>query len=330
MKIAVDAMGGDHAPREVVAGAVEAVQENDLEILLVGEETQIRTELARYSNVAPITVHHAADVIAMGASPRTVLQKQDASINVATRLVSEQAAGAVVTAGDTGAALVSGMKYLRTVPGVERPGLAVHIPTREDPVCLIDVGGYVDCQPRHLLQFACLASLYSARAHDHPSPRVGLLNNGEEETKGNTLTKETFSLLRQSDLNFVGNVDAKDVFQGVAEVIVCDGFSGNILLKVAEATAEFVLSSMRQELSRSRFCQLLGLMLKPSLRRFRQRLEYNEYGGALLLGLNGTVVISHGRSDSRAVANAIHVSAEAVRTHVTEHIQQQIPRLNPA
>jgi len=325
MKIAVDAMGGDHAPREVVAGAVEAAGRIDMEILLVGDEAQIQAELERHPSVPHITVHHAEEVIDMGASPRTVLQKQNASINVATRLVREQAASAVVTAGDTGAALVAGMKHLQTIPGVDRPGLAVHIPTQQGRACIIDVGGYVDCHPRHLYQFAHLASLYCAQTDQLPSPRIGLLNNGEEETKGNSLTKETFPLLRQSTLNFVGNVDGKDIFRGAADVIVCDGFAGNILLKVAEATAEFVCTSLRQELSRSGICRVLGLMLKPALRRFRQRLEYNEYGGALFLGLNGTVVISHGRSDSRAVANAIRVAAEAATANVTAHMQQQMP-----
>jgi glycerol-3-phosphate acyltransferase PlsX len=330
MRIAVDAMGGDHAPREVVAGAVEAARTADVEVLLVGDEAQIRAELERHPGVANVTVHHAADVIDMGASARTVLQKQNASIHVATRLVREQAAGAVVTAGDTGAALIAGMKHLQTIPGVDRPGLALHIPTPQGRACIIDVGGYVDCQPRHLLQFAHLASIYSARANHLPTPRIGLLNNGEEETKGNALTKETFALLRQSPLNFVGNVDAKDIFRGTADVIVCDGFSGNILLKVAEATAEFVCTSLRQELSRKGWCRLVGLMLKPSLRRFRQRLEYSEYGGALFLGLNGAVIISHGRSDRRAMANAIRVAAEAVQANVTEYIQQQMHRLAAA
>lgn len=330
MKIAVDAMGGDHAPAEVVAGAVEAVGTLPVEVLLVGDEAQIRAEMARYPQAANLTVYHAADVIDMGASPRTVLQKQNASIHVATRLVRDREADAVVTAGDTGAALIAGMKHLQTVPGVDRPGLAVHIPTPQGWTCIIDVGGYVDCQPRHLLQFAYLASLYSSRMNGLSHPRIGLLNNGEEETKGNALTKEAFALFRRSPLNFVGNVDAKDLFRGLADVLVCDGFSGNILLKVAEATAEFVCHSLRQQLSQDWLGRLVGPLLKPSLQRFRRRLEYNEYGGALFLGLNGTVVISHGRSDRRAVASSIRVAAEAVAAQVTNHIQQQMPLLAAA
>jgi glycerol-3-phosphate acyltransferase PlsX len=330
MRIAVDAMGGDHAPGEVVAGAVEAARTSPVEVLLVGDEARIRAEMARHPQAVNLTVYPAAEVIDMGASPRTVLQKQNASIHVATRLVRDREADAVVTAGDTGAALIAGLKHLQTVPGVDRPGLAVHIPTPQGWTCIIDVGGYVDCQPRHLLQFAYLASLYSGRMNGLPHPRIGLLNNGEEETKGNALTKEAFALLRRSPLNFVGNVDAKDLFRGMADVLVCDGFSGNILLKVAEATAEFVCHSLRQQLSQDWLGRLVGPLLKPSLQRFRRRLEYNEYGGALFLGLNGTVVISHGRSDRRAVASSIRVAAEAVAAQVTEHIQQQMPLLAAA
>lgn len=334
MRIAVDAMGGDHAPKVVVEGAVWAAQAwPSLQVHLVGREESLRPLLERQPFLPRnLFLHHAPEVAGMGDVPSHVLRrKPEASINVAMRMLRQGEVDAVVTAGNTGAAVAAATYYLRTIPGVSRPGLAMVLPTLEGGkatgrVILMDVGATVDCSPSQLCEFALMAGVYAHWVMDEASPRIALLSNGEEEGKGNATLKRAYEMLQRMPLRFVGNVDAKDVLRGLADVIICDGFVGNVWLKGAEAAAEFLVMALRRMLHRHWWARLGGLLLSPALRAFRREVDYREYGGALLLGVNGIVVIAHGRSDGRAIQNAIRVAAEAVAKDVIGHIYSSLEK----
>jgi len=321
MEVVIDAMGGDYAPQEIVAGAVVAARTYHLPIVLVGDETRLREELTTWGKVEGVEIHHASQVIGMNEAPGTaVRRKPDSSIVVGVRLLREKNDRALVTAGNTGAAVAAGKLYLGTVEEVPRPGIGILLPVRDKKwTMVIDAGGNVDCQPEHLVVFARLASLYMSRMLRLLYPRVGLLNIGEEEGKGNALTRQTYPLLQKADLNFIGNVDAKDVFGGVADVIVCDGFSGNLLLKIAEGFVELFWEYLHGAVNTNLLTKIGGALLRPALQDIARRLDYSEYGGALLLGLNGVVVICHGRSRAKAILNAVRVAQEAVERRVVEH-----------
>jgi len=314
--IAVDAMGGDHGPRVIVEGAVAAVRELGVRAMLVGSGSQIQEELRRFRATAlPIEVVEAPEVIEMHEHPAMALRrKPGASIVIATEQVRRGRAAAVVSAGHTGAAMGAAHLILGRVPGIDRPAIAAVLPTSTGtPVVLLDVGANVDCRPHHLLQFALMGNVYAREVLGISTPRVGLVSNGEEETKGNDVTIRAAGLLRGAPVRFVGNVEGRDVLLGAADVAVCDGFVGNVILKFGEGMALALREIVRAELRGWRG-RLLLVYLAPALgvaRRVWKRLDYREYGGAPLLGINGVCVVAHGRSGARAIRNAIRVAAEA-------------------
>lgn len=322
MRVALDAMGGDFAPRELVAGAVEAVNHMDLRILLVGQEEKIRAEIAyqvQLGNIDPgrvetfLEVVPAGQVIAMDEEPvLAIRKKKDASIVVATQLVKEGRAEAVVSAGSTGAQMVAALLILGRMAGVERPAIATVMPGLNGPKVLLDSGANVDCRPKHLEQFALMGSAYAAAVLGVEKPRVGLLNIGEEESKGNELTKQTYPLLKQAQLNFIGNVEGRELLTGAADILVCDGFVGNVVLKLAEGFARAIFELIKEELTRNARAKAGAFLILPGLQNLKNRLDYSEYGGAPLLGVKGISIISHGSSKARAIYNALRVAKESV------------------
>ncbi len=329
MKIAVDAMGGDNAPQAVVAGAVQAARDFNAGVILVGIEKVVREELSKYphAKTLPIEVQNASEVVDMLDSPATVFRrKKDSSIRVANELVKNGEASAVFSAGHTGAAMSTSLFVLGRVEGVERPAIATFMPTVKGTSIVLDVGANVDCKPNHLLQFAIMGEVYAKYLLKNPNPRVGLLSIGEEETKGNELTKEAFKLLTETSLNFIGNVEGRDVMFGSADVVVCDGFIGNVVLKVSEAVAEAVGLFLKQGIERSQISKLGYLLMRPAFQSLKRKVDYAEYGGAPLVGINGISIISHGRSSGLAVRNAIRVAADLAASEVNKHIREDIEK----
>ncbi len=327
MKIAVDTMGGDNAPQAIVAGSVQAAQELGVGIILVGIEQIVRQELDKYpsAKVLPLEILNATEVVDMHDSPATVFRrKKDSSIRVANELVKNGEASAVISAGHTGAAMSTSLFVLGRIEGVERPAIATFMPTITGTSIILDMGANVDCKPNHLLQFAVMGDVYARYLLKNPNPRVGLLSIGEEETKGNELTKEAFKLLTETSLNFIGNVEGRDVMSGKADVIVCDGFIGNVVLKVSEAVAEAIGTFLRKDIEKSLINKLGYLLMRPAFNSLRHRVDYAEYGGAPLIGINGISIISHGRSSARAIKNAIRVAAELAMSEVNKRIRDDI------
>lgn len=326
--IALDAMGGDDGPPAVVAGAVLAVQDDhDVAIVLVGDDARIRAELSKHPPSPRLTVRHAPTAVGMDESPSFVVRRRrDSSIWRATELVKSGEADAVVSAGHTGASMATAFFLLGTLPGVERPAIATILPTLKGIAVLLDVGANVDSKPQHLVQFALMGHVYAQRMLAVTAPRVGLLSIGEEDSKGNELTKETFKRLKHTPLNFIGNVEGRDVYTGNADVIVCDGFIGNVALKISEGLAEAIMQVLRREIGRSILGGLGFWLLKPAFRRFKRQVDYAEYGGAPLLGINGVSIICHGRSSAKAMKNAIRVARDFVAGDVNRHIRHDIER----
>ena len=329
MKIAVDAMGGDFAPHAVVAGAVQAAKEYGAGIILVGIEELIQAELKKHHQVKtlPIEIRNATEVVDMLDSPATVYRrKKDSSIRVANELVKSGDAVAVISAGHTGAAMATSLFVLGPLEGVERPAIATFMPTMKETCIVLDVGANVDCKPNHLLQFAIMGEVYAKHLLKNPNPRVGLLSIGEEETKGNELTKEAFKLLTETSLNFIGNVEGRDVMSGKADVVVCDGFIGNVVLKLSEAVAETIGLMIRENIGDNLIRKLGYYMMRPAFRALKRRIDYAEYGGAPLVGINGISIISHGRSSDRAIKNAVRVATELAKSEVNKHIHEDIEK----
>ncbi len=327
MRIVLDAMGGDYAPREVVAGAVEAARAYGIELVLVGREEEVRAELDRHPAAGlPLSVVHAAEVIGMDEHPAmAVRRKRESSIVVGLQMVRDGQADAFVSAGNSGAVMAAATWLLGRIPGVERPALATVFPSRVGFFLVADIGANTDCRPEYLLQFGRMASAYAQHVLRIPEPRVALLANGEEETKGDRLVQEAHALFRQAaGLNFAGNIEPKDALAGGADVVIADGFVGNIFLKSTEAAAEVLLGMLREELTRNLWNRLSAALLRPAFRRLRRRLDYREYGGALLLGLRGVAVIAHGRSDARAIRSAVRVAREATLQGAVEAISKAL------
>ncbi|OLB61683.1 MAG: hypothetical protein AUI11_08690 [Acidobacteria bacterium 13_2_20CM_2_66_4] len=327
MWIAVDAMGGDFAPRPVVDGALAAARHFDLGVALVGPRANLDVELARHDDVDPerIRIVEATDVVAMEDSPAAALRrKPNASIKVAAEIVARGEASALFSAGHTGATVMAAYAAFGMLPGVDRPALAATIPTRRRPAILLDVGASVECRPQHLLQFAIMGSVYARVAFGLENPRVGLLSIGEEATKGNELTREAHRLLRMSPLAFIGNVEARDVYSGNADVIVCDGFTGNVALKISEGLVDVVESLLSDELSSTITMRVGSLLTRRALRRFKRRVDYSEYGGAPLLGLAGVTIVGHGRSSAKAVRNAVALGYRFASQRFIERVEQNI------
>ncbi len=326
MKIALDAMGGDDAPAAIVEGAVLAARELDVAITLVGNDKEVEKALSRHKTSAlSISIVHASQKVEMDASPSSVVRKKrDSSIWVATELVKRKEADAVISAGNTGASMATALFILGPLLGVERPAIATPLPTLRGTSILIDVGANVDCKPQQLFQFAIMGNIYAREILGIPQPKVGLLSIGEEETKGNELTREAFKLLKGSALDFIGNIEGRDVYTGVADVIVCDGFIGNVALKISEGLADAIIQFLKREITASPLGKLGGLLLKPSFARFKRKIDYAEYGGAPLLGVDGISIICHGRSSARAIKNAIRVAKESFNRGVNQRIKEQI------
>ena len=327
MRVVLDAMGGDHAPAVNIEGAVETVHESDdIEVILVGDESTIKKELkGRKFTSGRISIVHASQVVEMHEPPTVAIRKKrDSSIRVGIGLVKTGEADAFVSAGHSGVVMGTSLLLLGMSKGVDRPAIATLMPTLRDTFILLDVGATVDCKPENLHQFALMGNIYCKLILGREKPSVGLLSIGEEDIKGNELTKEAFKLIKQSRLNFIGNIEGKDIFTGMADVVVCDGFIGNIALKISEGLAETILKMLRKEISSITAGRLGYLMLKPAIRNFKKRTDYDEYGGAPLLGINGTSIISHGRSSSKAIKNALKVANEFSRKRVNAAISEAV------
>jgi len=334
MKIAIDAMGGDFAPKEIVAGTVQAARAYpDIEKLwLVGDERAIRAEIGKHPGPpGPLEIVHASENIGMDESPATaVRKKRDSSIVRAIDLVKTGQADALFSAGNTGAVVAGATLRLRTLPGVERPAIATIMPTPEKAFVLIDAGANTDCTPKMLAQFAVMGSVYAKAILGRAEPVVGLLSIGGEDAKGNATTKEAFRMLDVSGMNFRGNVESHDIFRGGIDVVVCDGFVGNVVLKTAEAVAQVAMRWFRQEFKANPLHMLGALLMSRGIARIRRRTDPARYGGAPLLGVNGICVIGHGASNALAVESAISVSREAIRQQVHKAIADGVAALRAA
>ena len=327
IQIAVDAMGGDFAPRHVVDGALAAVRHFDLGVTLVGPSATIEAELARHPDVdrARVRIVEAPDVVSMEESPSAALRRKPAaSIKVAAEMVARGEAAALFSAGHTGATVMAAHAAFGMLPGVDRPALAATVPTRRSAAVLLDVGASAECRPSHLLQFAVMGSMYARVAFGIDAPRVALLSTGHEETKGNELTREAHRLLKGSPLAFIGNIEARDVYSGAADVIVCDGFTGNVALKISEGLVDVVEELLSEELSRTITTRVGSLLTRRALRRFRRRVDYSEYGGAPLLGVAGVAIVGHGRSSAKAVRNAVAMAYRFAGSRFIERVEHEI------
>jgi glycerol-3-phosphate acyltransferase PlsX len=330
VRIAVDAMGGDHAPLVNVDGAVAAAREFGIASLLVGRTAELEPLLRDAGYDGPeIEIVEAPEVISMD-EPATaaIRKKRNSSIRVAANCVRDGRAQGLVSAGHTGAAMVSAKMVVGTIEGVDRPALATVLPNLTGHSLLLDVGANPDAKTSHFREFAVMGSIYAELAFGKTKPSIGLMSIGEEDSKGTDRTKEAFKVLKETGLNFIGNVEGRDVFNGTVDVIVTDGFTGNVILKVSEALAEMVENLLREEIKRTLQASVGFLLSKAAFRRFKQRLDYSEYGGAPLLGVKGCVIICHGRSSAKAVKNAIRFAAEFSRQNLAEKIQGQIAELH--
>ena len=328
--IAVDAMGGDHAPEAEVEGAVRAAKAYKVQIVLVGREELVQKELARYEDSMglPIQVMHASEVVTMeDSAARAMRSKRDSSIRVASRLVRDGVVQGLVSAGNTGAVMATAKTVQGMVHGVDRPALGTVFPTvKGTPVVMMDVGANVDCSPQMLAQFAVMGDIYSRLIFGNKSPRVGLLSIGEEEHKGNELTRAAWPLLRSLPLNFIGNVEGGDLYSGRADGIVCDGFIGNVALKVSEGVIEIIVKMLKDSLQGSIPAQMGYLLASKALKGFKKRLDYSEYGGAPLLGVKGVCIICHGRSNANAIKNAIQIAAQFAEKRINQRIESELKR----
>lgn len=326
MRIAIDAMGGDYAPEQIVKGAVIAAREYKIGLQLVGKVKLIELELAKYkTDDLDIIITQADEVIEMGEAPGSAIRrKKNASIVVAVSAVAKGESQALVAAGSTGAAMAASLFGLGRLPGIDRPAIACVLPTMEGPVVLIDAGANSTCEPHMLYQFAIMGSIFSKCVIGVDKPKVGILNIGEESSKGNELVVNTYKLFAQQKeaINFIGNVEGRELFMGVSDVIVCDGFVGNITLKVTEGVARMVVKMLKDELKKSWVAKIGALIARSALMNLKKKSDYSEYGGALLLGLNGTCVIAHGGSQYDAIKNAIRVAKESIEKDVNGKISE--------
>lgn len=327
MRIAIDAIGGDDAPASIIDGALVAARHLQVGLLLVGPRGAIDRELSRHPGISglDIDVLDTPERVEMAEPAAAALRRKPrASIRVAAEAVREGRAAALFSAGHTGASVIAAHAVFGRMPGIDRPALATIIPTRSRPAILLDCGATVECRPQHLVQFALMGAAYARVALDCPQPRVGLLSIGEEASKGNELTREAHQLLKSAPIRFVGNVEGRNVYAGHADVIVCDGFTGNVTLKISEGLVETVEALLHDELS-STFGTRMGYLLsRQAYRRFRRRLDYSEYGGAPLLGLNGLCIVGHGRSSAKAVRNAVAMAARAVSDRLLDRLTRDV------
>ena len=326
--IAVDAMGGDHAPKAEVEGAIRATRSLGVRVILVGKQDVVERELAQHegSRDLPIEIQHASEVVTMDDSAaKAVRTKRDSSIRVAARLVRDGTAQGLVSAGNTGAVMATAKMVQGMIPGVDRPALASAFPTlKGTPVVVVDVGANVDCSPRMLAQFAVMGEIYSRVIFRRDHPRVGLLSIGEEEHKGNELTRSATPLLKSLPINFIGNVEGRDIYTGDIDVIVCDGFIGNVALKVSEGLVDMISKMLRESLEATITRKIGYVLSRTAFHDFKKRVDYSEYGGAPLLGVKGVCIIAHGRSNANAIKNAIRVAKEFAGGRANEHIEAEL------
>ena len=326
MKIVLDAMGGDNAPVVEVEGAIQAVQEYGYNLILVGDESRIKKELEKHNFLSDkITLKHASEVIEMhDPAAISVRRKRDSSIVVGLDIIKKDQADAFVSAGNTGAVVCAATLSLRLLPGIERPGIAIVIPTLKGTSLIIDVGANINTKPIHLLQYGIMADAYSRYLLGKVSPSVGLLSVGEEESKGTEFIKEAHTLLSESKLNFTGNIEGRDVYAGKVDIILCDGFVGNVILKISESVADTIMQSLKQEI-KADFLATIGAVLSASaFHELKKKMDYSERGGALLLGVDGRCIICHGSSTPKAIKNAIRVAADFVKQDVNKHIIEEL------
>jgi glycerol-3-phosphate acyltransferase PlsX len=334
MKIALDAMGGDFGPPNLVAGAALALREypHISKLFLVGDTAQIEAELRKLGcNDSRIEVVHSTQVVDMSDRAwSAVRRKKDSSISRAVDLVKHGQANAIVSAGHTGAAVAASMVKLRTLPGIYRPGIAAVLPTETNVFVLMDAGANIDARPEHLLQYAFMGSVYSSHVLGYKNPTVGLISLGEEDVKGNEMTKEVFKMLKKSSLNFVGNIEGRHLFEDPVEVVVCDGFVGNVILKTCESISVAIFQWLKHELSRTPMRKVGAFLARESFRTIKDKTNYEEYGGSPLLGVNGICIIAHGSSTPLAVKNALRVAAESIEHQVNPHIIEEVQRYHEA
>ena len=328
--IAVDGMGSDNAPASEIEGVVAAVKAWNVKVLLVGRESVLSSPLREAGGEGlPVEIRNASEVIAMDEPPTAALRKKrDSSIRVAADLVRNNEAVGLVSAGNTGAVMATSKMVFGMVPGVDRPALATVLPTLTGYSVLLDVGANVACKPHHLVQFAVMGHLFSRKIVGVAAPRVGLMSVGEEESKGNDLVKEVHQILKRANLNFIGNVEGRDIYNGRADVIVCDGFTGNVALKTSEGLIEAMLKLMKEELSRDVQAKLGAALSRQAFGRLKKRLDYSEYGGAPLLGLRGASIICHGRSSGNAIKNAIRVAKDFAENQVETMLETELSQIN--
>jgi glycerol-3-phosphate acyltransferase PlsX len=335
--IALDAMGSERAPKPEIEGAIQAARQYGVRVLLIGPEATVKAELDRHPTALrlPIEIVHASEYITMDDKVEAVRAKRDSSMRVGLRMVREGQAAGFVTAGNTGAAMATAKVVLGAVAGVDRPALAAVFPTAPGPpAMLLDVGANVDCEPHNLEQFAVMGDIYFramfGKRSGTPGPRVGLLSIGEEEAKGNQLTREAFQLLKQLPLNFIGNVEGRDLYNGKVDVIVADGFVGNVALKISEGVANLVRTALKESLKATITSQVGALLSRSAFIDFKKRLDHTEYGGAPLLGLKGVCIITHGSSNANAMKNAVRVAAEFAERGINDSIERGLAALKPA
>lgn len=328
MKIAVDAMGGDFAPQAVVEGAIQAAVAFDISVILVGDKDCVSAELKKHGcKDKRITVVHASEIVLMDESPaQAIRKKKDSSLKVCFDLVMAGKADAVVSAGNSGAAMAAGMFLFKKIKNIDRPAIAVLMPTKKGPTVLLDVGGNVDCTAHNLMQFAVMGEVYARCVLKKDRPKVGLLSNGEEEAKGTDLTREAHALLKKTSINYIGNVEGREIYQGDIDVVVTDGFVGNVVLKVSEGLLEAFTTILKAEIMSSVPSKIGYMLAKGAFARLKKKVDYAEYGGAPLLGLNGVCIISHGRSNARAIKNAINRAHEFAAGRVNERLAEEIGR----
>jgi len=332
MRIALDAMGGDKGLETNVEGAGIALEALPCikQLYLVGDKEKIENAINKYSiNIEKIEIAHASEIVEMHESPANAIRrKKDSSISVATDLVKNGTCEAIVSAGNTGAAVTAATLKLRNLNGIDRAGIASPIPNEYGMSYLLDAGANPEAKPQHLLQYAVMGSVYSSYVHGKESPKIGLMSNGAEEEKGTTFTKEVFGLLKESDLNFIGNIEGHDLFSKEVDVVVCDGFTGNIILKTCEATAKAVAKWVSEEIQKNTLGKIGGALVKPAFKAAMARGSYEEYGGSPLLGTNGICIIAHGGSSPLAIKNAIRVASESVTQRINPHIEEEIAKLS--
>ena len=330
--IAVDCMGGDYAPEEIVKGCVFAADEYNLKVFLTGDEKRIKKIIdgSKAKNRHLLEIVPAEEVISMDEPPSNVLRKKNSSLYIAGKLVREGIADGLVSAGNTGAVLAVGKLIVGATEGIDRPAIAVALPNPKGKTVLIDVGANVDCKPKHLVEFAIIGHTYAEEMLGIKNPKIGLLSIGEEEGKGNELVKETYPLLKQTRLNFVGNAEGRDIYAGTFHVIVCDGFVGNIILKTSESLGMAVIQMIKEEVEKSFLARIGAFLMLPAINRFKKKADFTEYGGIPLLGAKKPVIITHGKANAKAIKNAIRVASEFLHTHFNEKLVENVKKLSPA